>query len=709
MRTWLAAVSVAALGVAAPCADAQQTSTVAPAADAPTQVVVTAKADDPRKSTASKTVVGRDELQRHGDTTMGDALKRVPGVSVDGDGNIGLRGMGSGYTQVLLNGEPPPPGFSVTGLAPDAVERIEIIRTPTADMRGDGIAGTINIILRKAVHKRTREFKAGTSQGKGRPGVILSGGLGDHVGHLSWVVNASLTHLDDVQTDSQRTTSVDTAGHAYDVTDLSEVYRLRTEGFSLTPSVTWTGEKGDTTTLTGLADLSHRPIFRGQTSRTELGAPLPYADNPQNIVYDARLGRFDLEHSRKLTERVSLKLKASASTFHRGGFVHQTGHDALGDLILDDTIVSTADERSASTSGALALEVFHDHTLDFGWDGSDDSRSERRTEVNQPLPGALTGDSDDLFTSAVRRAAVYVQDNWTIGETWSAYLGLRQEQMDTFSHGTTYARIHNRIRATSPVVQALWKPGGTGADQVRLAISRTFKAPGISALVPRPYVSYNNTEFTPDGVGNPDLKPELAWGLDASYEHDWKGGAMWSVNAFHRDISGVILYQTRLVAGRWITTPINSGKARVSGLTVEGKAAWLGADWHGSVTGNASRVESLSGPGNVVADQPPAQVNLDVERPLGKLWRVGGSYVFVRGLLAQSSATQWTKGSDTHALDAYALRTLSPHWRLRLAADGLIRRMGRSLSIYEDAAGRAYGEGLAPGITTVHANLEFKE
>ena len=712
MRTWLAAVSAAALAAAAPCAHAQQSTGDAQGSgtksDTPTQVTVTAHAADPKKSTAAKTIVSREELQTHGDTTIGDALKRIPGVSVDRDGNIALHGLGGGYTQVLLNGQPAPPDFSITSLPPDSIERVEITWTPTAEMRGDAIAGTINIILRRSVHHREIDARAGVSQGRGRPGAILSGTYSDRTGHLSYVIDASVAHSDDIELGTQRAYTLDPSGAPVTIDDTYERYRFRNDTITITPNLTLTGDDGASTSLQGLLNTKRQDIFRGQTTDAPLGTPLPYADNPQYIIYDNRMARLDLDHARKLTEAVSLKLKATASDFHRSGFVHQTGHDTGGDLILDDTITSTADQQSLATSGSVAFQVLKTHAIDVGWDASDDWRNERRTEVNKPLPGALAGDSDDLFFSQVRRAALFIQDNWKIGDTWSAYLGLRDEEMDTFSHGTTYGAIRNRLTAASPVIQALWKPDGTTRDQVRFAFARTFKAPDIASLVPRPYVSYNNSVFQPESLGNPNLKPELAWGTDVSYEHDWKNGSTLSLSAFHRDITGVILTQTLFENGVWISTPMNAGKAEVSGVTLDGRTTWLGFDLHGSVTGNRSRIDALPRPGNVLANQSPSEVNLEVERKLATVWTLGGSYTFSQGLIARQTALESTRSPDTHEIDVYVLRQLSKHLDLRLSVDDLRHKAYRQQTIYDSLPDEQVNYAVNPAVSTVRLNLEFK-
>jgi iron complex outermembrane receptor protein len=106
-----------------------------------------------RQSTAAKIVIGRDEIERQGDSTLGEILKRLPGVTLGGPpgrgGQIRFRGLGAGYTQILLDGQRVPPGFQIDSISPEQIERIEILRAPTAETGARAIGGTINIITRE--------------------------------------------------------------------------------------------------------------------------------------------------------------------------------------------------------------------------------------------------------------------------------------------------------------------------------------------------------------------------------------------------------------------------------------------------------------------------------------------------------------------------------------------------------------------------------
>jgi len=94
--------------------------------------------------------IGKDLTTAGG--TVSDALNNVPSVSVDLDGAISLRG--NANVRILINGKPSAlagfGGSDVLGQLPaDAIERVEVITSPSARYDAEGTAGILNIILRK--------------------------------------------------------------------------------------------------------------------------------------------------------------------------------------------------------------------------------------------------------------------------------------------------------------------------------------------------------------------------------------------------------------------------------------------------------------------------------------------------------------------------------------------------------------------------------
>ncbi len=84
--------------------------------------------------------------------TVTDALENVPSVTVDVEGAISLRG--NENVRILINGKPSAlAGFGSTDvlqqLPADAIEKVEVITSPSARYDAQGTAGIINIVLKR--------------------------------------------------------------------------------------------------------------------------------------------------------------------------------------------------------------------------------------------------------------------------------------------------------------------------------------------------------------------------------------------------------------------------------------------------------------------------------------------------------------------------------------------------------------------------------
>ncbi len=119
-------------------------------------------------SPIAKVIVTRDDIAQFRDRRASDILRRVPGVfmgsPVGGRGRSArLRGIGTQYTQVLVNGERISGSgerrqFELDRIPADMIERIEVIKNPSAEYSSDAVAGIVNVILRQAPDPRGQEL-----------------------------------------------------------------------------------------------------------------------------------------------------------------------------------------------------------------------------------------------------------------------------------------------------------------------------------------------------------------------------------------------------------------------------------------------------------------------------------------------------------------------------------------------------------------------
>lgn len=83
-----------------------------------------------------------------------DALRKTPFVSVDGEGNVFLKGQGN--FKILLNGRETAmftkePAEALRAFPASIIRRIEVITNPSAKYDAEGVGGIINIVTKKKV------------------------------------------------------------------------------------------------------------------------------------------------------------------------------------------------------------------------------------------------------------------------------------------------------------------------------------------------------------------------------------------------------------------------------------------------------------------------------------------------------------------------------------------------------------------------------
>ena len=486
-------------------------------------VVVTAtRLETPeRKVGSSLTVVTGDDLVRTGEPFVLDALEAVLGLATSRNGgpgaasSVSIRGAGSEHTLFLLDGlelnDPinPARSFDLAHLALSEVERIEILRGPQGLLYGsDALGGVVNIITRT---------------GRGRPRFAL-GASADTLGTLA--TDASLAGSAGKAEYSfalfhERTPGLSAASAAYPGNVEKDGYR----NLSLSARFGYAFRPGTSLTL----------AVRGVTARTELdNFGGPGGDDPNSRQDYATL-----------QARAHLRDLARGGRWERILILSWLGgrRDHLNPV---DEAHPEDSEEGAYRSDLFKLDwqnnVFlaSTHTLTAGLELEDE-----RGRSDYVAAGAW-GTSVSSFPSArAGSAGLYLLDHWETGDRFFVTAGVRAE-----THRLAGPALTFRV---APAF--LIKATGT---RLKASLGTGFKSPSLYQLF-APATSWGP-------VGNPELRPERATGIDAGIEQRLGSG---------RVVLGLTWFANRLrnlVDFDYQSGYINIGRALLTGLEASAEA-----------------------------------------------------------------------------------------------------------------------------------------
>jgi len=731
------------LGLASASLMAQeQPATVAAPADAqpkaqgtelkPVEIRANRETEERRQSTAAKIVIGREEIERYGDSTMGELFKRLPGVTVGGRPGQGgaprMRGLGSGYTQILIDGERAPRGFSTDDIAPEQVERIEIFRAPTAETGARAVAGTINIITRGGYTKTLNNLNVGASQENGHTSPGASWSRNDTVDGVNYNVSVAVAHSERNSDQVKSTLSENLVTQAQ-VNQLEATSsNSQRDMLHANARLQWNSTGGDTFTLMPMVIATQR---KGQSSsvlsQTDGLAPYDSSAGTSESSYTSLRVAGSWTHKMDDGARWLLNSSLGRSVWHNEAWQTYRGGNNLPPT---DT---QSDQHDTTWNNSLKLtqSIADKHSLVSGLELESNQRTETASTLRNG-ESALTDFDGNLLASSLR-AAVYAQDEWDIDPHWAAHAGVRWEGIRTRGSVSAGAdEVGNDSQVLTPLLHAVWRPDLAVKDQWRASLTRSYRSPDLSNLIARPSINSmfptgSNTQLQPDTAGNPNLMPELATGVDLAFEHYLSRGGLLSANVFVRQISNVMRSVTSLEnvswsnVPRWVARMQNVGAATTQGVELEAKlrlTEWLTdappVDVRANLSLFHSSLDGVSGPNNRLDQQPDGTANFGADyQPKGWPLKFSGNLNFTPGYSTRLSNEQEVFQSDKLVADASVVWIFSPRAQLRLVASNLTGRnylTGGSL-LTNNTAGQAQRDTTlttAPSFVNWQAKLELK-
>ena len=541
-------------------------------------------------------------FQRFEPLTVGDALKRVPSVAflsdvLESDG-VRLRGLDPGYTQILINGERVPGAgvdrsFFVDRIPAELIERIEVVRSSSANRSGDAVAGAINIVLRDALSLDGGYVRLGalnwSDSEYGRWGGTFGGVWGGEVGPGRLLLGVNVQ--DRRNPKDKYSVRYDQPGGTIQNTEVQTDVR---DGTDYSANASYLVDVGG-----GELRLSGAFV---RTDRYQDEDSIEYRNGIENNANLLTVNDNDLDIR---TDNLSLGARYEHEMFG-GETVFKLGYASIDDdqyefegeseylrdanpfpdedrYTLDSTSVEIKDEE-LSGSVEHRRDLSNGLELEFGvqWNQKDrDSLIQETPRIRFNVPNAPTprpavpafgpfapvpgGDA----TIEETRIDPYVMVSGESGAVkWEA--GLRYETTDTTINDFTVApadrTTDNDYSFLLP--SASLRIALSENDRVIASVARTVRRPNFNFLSP----AILEEEFgDSDFQGNPNLQPETAWGADIGFEHRIGRRGVFGVNAFYRDITDLIEETNTGVVGSagpgtFVYTVDNVGDGKVWGL-----------------------------------------------------------------------------------------------------------------------------------------------
>lgn len=639
-----------------------------------------------RHSEIQKIVIAEEEVERFGDATVGDVLRRLPGISFTGPAgvtkDVRLRGLDKGYSQFLINGEPVPSAkqerqIQVDRLPADMIERIEIIHNPSAEFDAHGIGGTINIVLKNRADDLTRLRAAWGKNGNLDVGDAVVQ-WSRRLDHLDIILAASHTiGGEDVVEDKDTRNAVGAVTKREHKPKPVE----KTETL-LAPRLTWHfGQERlilEPFVSAGTEDKHETPEVRN------LAGALQESTDKREDKTDT-IGRLAARYEGRAAWG-GWHVKAGAQSGRERKDVveiKRNGADAIAQRKRED---ETVDEDQAYVGGGVAVAVGAGHRLKAGIETRRTDYDKRKAglsagNANDPLLPTAPG-ANDVYAIREDKLAWYIQDEWHLADRHWLTPGLRHERTERQASD----RLGNGSPATTGATQPSLHYRWAVDDHLNLRASaaRTLKMPKFDDINPLLTLKAG-TAADPDTAGNASLKPERATGVDVGLERFFAGNrAVVGANLYVREVRDFIEKVTNTEAGREVKRPQNVGDARFHGLELDWRVPLLHKGAHelnllGSHTEMRGRTrKSLTGAYQDVKDMPPRITNLGLDwrhRPGG--WAAGFNVnhmpAFVSDTDNDAGEREVKRINRQTMLDLYVTKVFSPLAELRLVMKNVLK------------------------------------
>ena len=451
--------------------------------------------------------VGKDLTVSGG--TVSDVLDNVPSVSVDAEGNVALRG--NDNVRILINGKPSGlvglnSNDALKQLPAEAIEKVEVITSPSARYEAEGTAGIINIILRRS---KLQGLNGAVTANVGRPDAAgISGNINYRTGDINFFNTTSYRYNESPGFWYNYTRYKDMGNILDEKRDWTNINKGLTtniglewyinDSSSITTSLVYSNSDSEDNSVNRLLQYDANLVLTDETLRLD-----PILNDYKTMQYSFNYSKDFKTSGHKLT----FDFQYEDSEQNSNSLVNENGIDT-------DKVITLDDETRMLLRSDYVLPIGEKSQFELGYRGD---FSDKSTDYSVSLLNTSTNifeienNLSNLFNFRTYINAVYTQYGSKINK-FSYLLGLRMENTRiTLDQPTSGDFEKKNYTGLFPTVNLSYEISEN--ENFTLGYNRRLRRPRGFFLNPFPSRSSLTNVFQ----GNPDLDPTYSNTFDLGY------------------------------------------------------------------------------------------------------------------------------------------------------------------------------------------------
>ena len=592
-----------------------------------------------KQSLGSSLVTAKDLEKRPATNDISEVLRTMPGVNLTGNSSTGqrgnkrqidIRGMGPENTLILVDGKPVTSHnaerYGVRGernsrgdsnwVPVEAIEKIEVLRGPSAARYGSGaMGGVVNIITKPVTNDLHGSLSYYTNQPEdsdegatNRVGFNLSGALIKDILQFRLYGNWNKTQADEVGINGDPAIAGREGVRNKDINgrlvwNINEKNKLTLDsGFSRQGNI----YNGDTqNSATDLYNSIKAPYTRQLASSKAETARL-YRQN-YALTYEGKFDHFDNKTYIAFDKTKNSRLPEGLAGGPEGSYTSTTG---FTNSILKNTRLSS--------EFYIPFTLGVEHMVTLGFEGThstlDDKQSMTQnlgeqvifvTDAKGKRNRIVKKDPTESFPGITKNRGGYSSQT-----EWAIFLEDNISVNDKLILTPSARYDHNSYSGSNVSGGLNFLYAVTDNVNVKGGIARAYKAPNLYQTNPN-YLLYTRGQGCPTAgdyacyfQGNEDLKPETSWNKEIGVEYN-KDGYLASLTYFRNDYHNKIVPSDKLIGVTSNKNEVyqwsNANRALVEGLEgnltlplIENKLSWVNNFTYMHKTKNKDTGNSLS-------------------------------------------------------------------------------------------------------------------